>query len=187
MRIRIFACLKILSSASNSAAAHFRQQTDLIDFTSQTWYKFILQRRKTIWNVLALPSHPTETGTKRRTFANKSLSNLARLMIHLSENPHGVIACERVCLWALQKCQIALIDITRWENEFLPTVANWNTSQGKQGCNPIMYQGVTPPGCGASMAVLIHLRECVYVCFNLCVVVSLKDEGDEREERGRRE
>lgn len=53
------------------------------------------------------------------------------------------------------KCQIALIDIAQWENELLPT---WNLNQSKQGCNLVMHQGVTPPGCGASITINLTAR-----------------------------
>lgn len=50
---------------------------------------------------------------------------------------------------------IALTDISLWENELLPT---WNVNQSKQGCNVVLHQGVTPPGCGASITLSISLH-----------------------------
>ena len=114
-------------------------------------------------------------------------------MIHLSGKSHSVCVCVHLCACAcvlpvvLLKCQIAVVHISRWENELLPTVTNWNMSQGKQGCNLIMHQGMTPPGCGAWIAVQIYLQlhvsvwECV--CASQCF---LQDEQVEREEEGRR-
>ncbi len=78
-----------------------------------------------------------------------------------------VCACELACVGAAQNAKIALIDITRWENGFLPALSNWNTSQSKQGCNLVMHQGVTPPGCGASnLSVTVN---CVCVCVCVCI------------------
>lgn len=81
------------------------------------------------------------------------------------------------------KCQIALIDIAQWENELLPT---WNLNQSKQGCNLVMHQGVTPPGCGASITINLTARvkrASVCVCLNLGVALWLKRKKEKVEKK----